>query len=77
MSNDRHKRETMSLEEATISNMWEIAAIVEVLEQFGGINEMGKYIGPNTTNRVRTRALKRKTRNALRRSAPYSIAWTT
>jgi hypothetical protein len=24
-SNDRPKRETMSLEEATISNMWEIA----------------------------------------------------
>ena len=25
MSNDRHKHETMSIEEATISNMWEIA----------------------------------------------------
>ena len=25
---DRPKRETMSLEEATISNMWEIAALV-------------------------------------------------
>ena len=35
MSNDRPKRETMSLEEATISNMWEIAAIVELLEQKG------------------------------------------
>src|SRR6266850_4599043 len=35
MSNDRLKRETMSLEEATISNMWEIAAIVELLEQKG------------------------------------------
>lgn len=35
MSNQRPKRETMSLEEATISNMWEIAAIVEVLEQKG------------------------------------------
>jgi hypothetical protein len=32
---DRPKRETMSLEEATISNMWEIAAIVEVLEKKG------------------------------------------
>ena len=29
------KRETMSVEEATISNMWEIAAIVELLEQKG------------------------------------------
>ena len=33
MSTDRPKRETMSIEEATISNMWEIAALVEVLEQ--------------------------------------------
>lgn len=32
---DRPKRETMSLEEATISNMWEIAALVEVLEKKG------------------------------------------
>ena len=32
--NDQHpKRETMSVEEATVSNMWEIAAIVEVLER--------------------------------------------
>ena len=35
MSDDRPKRETMSIEEATISNMWEIAAIVEVLERKG------------------------------------------
>lgn len=35
MSDDRPKRETMSLEEATVSNMWEIAAIVEVLERKG------------------------------------------
>ncbi len=35
MSTDRPKRESMSLEEATISNMWEIAAIVEVLERKG------------------------------------------
>ena len=32
---DRPKRETMSYEEATISNMWEIAALVEILEQKG------------------------------------------
>lgn len=32
---NRPKRQTMSLEEATISNMWEIAAIVEVLERKG------------------------------------------
>lgn len=35
MSSDHPKRETMSLEEATISNMWEIAALVEVLERKG------------------------------------------
>jgi hypothetical protein len=31
MSEQRLTRETMSIEEATISNMWEIAAIVEDL----------------------------------------------
>ena len=35
------QRESMSLEEATLSNMWEIAAIVEVLERLGRIVEMG------------------------------------
>jgi len=35
MSDDRPKRDSMSLEEATISHMWEIAAIVELLEQKG------------------------------------------
>jgi hypothetical protein len=35
MSNDRPKRGSMSIEEATVSNMWEIAAIVELLEQKG------------------------------------------
>jgi hypothetical protein len=35
MSTDRPKRDTMSLEEATISNILEIAAIVEVLERKG------------------------------------------
>ena len=29
------KRDSMSIEEATISNMWEIAALVEVLEREG------------------------------------------
>ena len=35
MSNDRPTRDSRSLEEATISNMWEIAALVEVLERKG------------------------------------------
>ena len=35
MRNDRPTRDTMSLEEATVSNMWEMAALVEVLERKG------------------------------------------
>ena len=35
MNDDRPKRDSMSIEEATISNVWEIAAIVELLEQKG------------------------------------------
>ena len=35
MSKHRPTRDSMSLEEATISNMWEIAAIVELLKQKG------------------------------------------
>lgn len=35
ISTDRPKRESMPLEEATISNMWEITAILEVLEREG------------------------------------------
>lgn len=43
MSNDRPKRESMSLEEATISNMWEIAALVEVLERKGLCTKQDLY----------------------------------
>ncbi len=35
MSDQHPKRDSMSIEEATISNIWEIAAIVELLEQKG------------------------------------------
>jgi hypothetical protein len=35
MNDHRAKRDSMSIEEATVSNMWEIAAIVEVLERKG------------------------------------------
>ena len=31
INDNRSKRETMSIEKATVSNMWEIATIVEVL----------------------------------------------
>jgi hypothetical protein len=43
MSNEHATRETMSIEETTVSNMWEIAAIVEVLEHNGkpyGLNKL-------------------------------------
>jgi hypothetical protein len=33
MSDDRPTRETMSIEEATVSNIWVIAAIVKILER--------------------------------------------
>jgi hypothetical protein len=33
MSDQRQKRETMSIEETTISNMWEMGAIVEALKR--------------------------------------------
>jgi len=35
MSNEQAKRETMSIYEATVFNMWEIAAIIELQEQQG------------------------------------------
>ncbi len=41
MSNQRSKRESMSIEEATVSNMREIAAIVERLERLGRMIDMG------------------------------------
>lgn len=39
MNDQRPKRDSMSIEEATVSNMWEIAAIVEVLETEGPLYE--------------------------------------
>ena len=43
MSNEHSTRDTMSIEEATVSNMWEIAAMVEVLGRKGkpcGLNKL-------------------------------------
>ena len=40
---DRSTRESMPLEEATVSDMWEIAAIVEVLERKGLCKKQGLY----------------------------------
>jgi hypothetical protein len=35
MNDNRSKRDSKSIDEATVSNIWEIAAIVEVLEREG------------------------------------------
>jgi hypothetical protein len=43
MSHDRPKRDSMSIEEATVSNMWEIAAIVEVLSRKGLCTKQDLY----------------------------------
>ena len=43
MSSDRPRRESMSIEEATISNMWEMAALVEVLERKGICTKQDLY----------------------------------
>ena len=43
MNDSRPKRDSMSLEEATISNMWEITAIVEVLERKGLCTKQNLY----------------------------------
>jgi hypothetical protein len=50
MSTDRPKRNSMSIEEATASNFWEIAAILEVLERLGWIIEMGQRVAKRTTH---------------------------
>jgi len=49
MSNQHPKRESMFIEEATVSNMWEIAAIVEMLERLGRIIEMGQRVANGST----------------------------
>jgi hypothetical protein len=43
MSENRPKRESMSLEKATASTMWEIAAIVELLERKGLCTKHDRY----------------------------------
>ena len=43
MSEHRPKRESMAIEEATISNMWEMAALVEVLERKGLCTQQDLY----------------------------------
>jgi hypothetical protein len=43
MSTDRPTRDSMSIEEAMVSNMWEVAAIVEVLERKGLCTKQDLY----------------------------------
>lgn len=43
MTNNRPPRDSMSLEEATISNMWEIAALVQVLKRKGLCTKQDLY----------------------------------
>jgi hypothetical protein len=44
MSTERAKRDSMSLEEADVSNMWEIAALVELLEQKRLMQELAEIV---------------------------------
>ena len=43
MSHDRPTRDSMSVEEATVSSMWEITALVEVLERKSLCTKQGVY----------------------------------
>ena len=43
MSTDRPTRDSMSLEEVTVSNMWEMASIVELLERKGLCTKQGAH----------------------------------
>jgi hypothetical protein len=43
MSDNRPTRDSMPIEEGTTSNMWEIAAIVELLKQKGLCTKQGLY----------------------------------
>lgn len=43
MNNNRAKRDSMSLEELAISHMWEIAALVELLERKGLCTKQDLY----------------------------------
>jgi hypothetical protein len=43
LGDHRPKRDAMSIEEATVSNMWEIAAIAEVLERKGLCRKQDLY----------------------------------
>ena len=53
MSNEHATRETISIEVATVSNMWEVAAMVEVLKRKGkpyGLNKLIRSPSPKGGN---------------------------
>ena len=51
MSNDRPTRDTMSVEEATISNMWGIAGIAESPQDYPPSEVLPSGLSPHTTCR--------------------------
>jgi hypothetical protein len=63
MSDNRPKRETIALEEATVSNMWEIAAIVEELERKGFRQEIPRRVIRHPRKRGAQRLLSTQTRS--------------
>ena len=54
MSNDRPKRDTMSIEEATVSNMWEMAAARGQMS--AAFNRTGSF-SPEDADKIRKRSL--------------------
>jgi hypothetical protein len=60
MSDNRPTRDSMCIEEATISNMWEIAAIVEVLERKGLCTKQDLYDIINSAARIPLRVFLRR-----------------
>jgi hypothetical protein len=75
MCDQRPERESMSIEEATVSNKWEIAAIVEVLEQKGlcthAVRPLPASWTPGTL--VSDRSLPKPTVSLIRHIKPVPI----
>ena len=74
MSTDRPKRDSMSIEEATVSNMWEIAAIVEVLERKDLCTKQDLYDIITEFRRKNPRASRQSAHSASREREIHSVA---
>ena len=79
MSDNRPKRDSMSLEEATVSNMWEIAAIVEILERKGLCTKQELYdiieeIRARNPAALQGKVLALDSEDTARSRAPWLIA---